>query len=31
MQVASLVEAAKVAGQEPAVDDGFRREFRFIQ
>src|SRR6267378_1398037 len=31
LQVASPVETAKVAGQEPAVDDGFRREFRFIQ
>src|SRR5216683_7404276 len=26
-----LVEATEVAGQEPSVDDGFRREFRFIQ
>src|SRR5712664_2260575 len=25
------VEAPEVAGQEPAVDDGFRREFRLIQ
>src|SRR5712664_4497230 len=30
LQVASLVEAAKVAGQQPAVDDGFRRKFRLI-
>src|SRR5258708_602327 len=26
-----LVEAPEVACQEPPVDDGFRREFRFIQ
>src|SRR5712692_9577471 len=25
------VEAPEVAGQKPTVDDGFRREFRFIQ
>ena len=29
--MARLVEAAEVAGQEPPIDDGFRREFRLIQ
>src|SRR5260370_30492265 len=31
LQMTRLVEAAEVASQEPPVDDGFRREFRFIQ
>src|SRR5258708_39244045 len=31
LQVARFVEAAEVAGQEPPVDDGFRRQFRLIQ
>src|SRR5437588_1607640 len=31
LQMTRAVEAAKVTGQEPAVDDRFRREFRLIQ
>src|SRR5713226_3045779 len=29
--MARAVKAAEVAGQEPTIDDGFRREFRLIQ